>query len=252
MLVTGQRKFYNRRMSTAYDNRLTNMKRKHLLLKDHAHLVQPVETTYDETESDPTYCPTTMQSHCVQTSRTNPTVFSDDLMLSWTPIILIRNPVLIYESWLRAEGEPYPDLDSQYAKIYTTLRFQRYIFDWYTAHPDQPIQPIVLDADDVIERQDVVEKLCEAVGMDKERLLYAWEPTPTPAKFQANERFKRFLQSIQGSTGVDRSKTSHDVVLENRMEQWRETFGWDRAATLAKRVQESWPDYEYLRSMRLQ
>ncbi|KAK4635689.1 Pyrrolopyrazine biosynthesis cluster protein F [Fulvia fulva] len=225
--------------------------RKHLLLKDHAHLVQPVETTYDDTETAPTAQLNSTIGSYAQTWRTNPTVFSDSLMLSWTPIILIRNPILIFESWLRAEGDPYPDLESQYANIYTTLRFQRYIFDWYASHPDTPLEPIVLDADDVIERQHVVEKLCDAIGMDKEKLLYTWESTPMPAKFQANERFKRFLQSIQNSTGVDRSKVSGNVTLDDREEQWRETFGWDRALTLARRVRESWPDYEYLHSMRL-
>lgn len=62
---------------------------RHVILKDHTLLVTPVESTYGE-----------------EVMPTNPSIFSDDLMLSWRPIILIRNPILIYESWLRAEGEP--------------------------------------------------------------------------------------------------------------------------------------------------
>lgn len=177
-------------------------------------------------------------------------MLSDDMMLSWVPIVLIRNPILVYESWLRAEGEPYPDLNSQYSNIYTTLRFQRAVVDWYTSQ-DSSSPVIVLDADDVIERREVMEKLCELVGMDKDRLLYVWQATSTPAKFLSNVRFKRFLQTISDSTGVMPGKTSSGITLESREKKWIEEFGADRAAILRERVAESWPDYQYLRSMRL-
>ncbi|KAF7195489.1 hypothetical protein HII31_03083 [Pseudocercospora fuligena] len=211
-------------------------KQQHLLLKDHAHLVMPVEVTYGNDEI------------ATISKRTNPTIFSDALMLSWQPIILIRNPILIYESWLRAEGSPYPDLESQYAKIYTTLRFQRYIDDWYRAHH---VDPIILEADDVIERPDVLEKFCELTGMRKNELKYEWETTPVPAKFMSNERFRRFLQTIQDSTGIDNTRTSKGVKLEDRKVKWNEEFGVERAEVLARRVIESWPDYESLRERRL-
>jgi hypothetical protein len=181
----------------------------------------------------------------------NPTVLSNEQMLSWQPIILIRNPILVFESWLRAEGAPYPDLESRYAEIYTTMRFQRYILDWYESQAAGCIlKPVVLDADDIIERTDALEKLCELLGMDPARLMFEWKPTPTPKKFAGNERFKRFLRTIQESVGIDRARTSAGVTLESRQVQWRDAFGSERAEVLASRVREAWPDYEYLRAVR--
>ncbi|CZT21422.1 uncharacterized protein RCC_07285 [Ramularia collo-cygni] len=209
-------------------------KQKHVMLKDHTLLVTPVESTYGDVVMP-----------------TNPSIFPDTLMLSWRPVILIRNPILIYESWLRAEGEPYPNLESQYAKIYTTLKFQRAVFDWYRHHPECTLQPIVLNADDIIERQDVLERFCELVGMEKEKLVLSWKPSHAPAKFALNERFKRFLQTFQESTGIERSKSSVGITLEERQTQWRKEFGPERASMLVSRVVESWPDFQYLRSMRL-
>lgn len=145
----------------------------------------------------------------------------------------------------------YPDLNSQCAKIYTTLRFQRAVFDWYLRHPECSLKPIVLDADDIIERRDVMESFCDIVGMKKERLLLSWEASPTPEKFSANERLKRFLQTFQESTGIERSKASAGTTLEDREVEWRKEFGHERTTILAGRVIESWPDYHYLRSMRL-
>ncbi|KAF2758771.1 hypothetical protein EJ05DRAFT_510657 [Pseudovirgaria hyperparasitica] len=227
---------------------------RHLLLKDHAHLVTPVEVAYGDECVSPTRSSAIvngMNGLINSEAKSNPTIFSDELMLSWRPLFLIRSPILVFESWLMAEGEPYPDLESQYAKIYTTLRFQRHIFDWYKNHATASTTPIVVDADDVIEHPEVIGKLCDIVGMDKEQLLWAWEASPTPEKFLSNERFKRFLQSISDSVGIDRSKTSFGVTLEDRELDWKKTFGPERAAQLASRVNESWPDYEYLHSMKL-
>lgn len=180
-------------------------------------------------------------------------MFSDDFMLSLTPIILIRNPVLIYESWLRAEGDPYPDLDSQYARIYTTLSFQRRIFDWFDQQETKDGGPkcLVLDADDVISGPEAPQALCDAIGMDKTKLLWAWEPTPIPQKFQGNERFRRFVRTIMESTRIDASKSSKGILLSDRKKEWEEKFGTNRARILAKRVEDSWGDYEYLRARKL-
>jgi hypothetical protein len=46
-----------------------------------------------------------------------PTVLSNEQMLSWRSIILIRNLILVFESWLWAEGTPFPDLKSRYVEI---------------------------------------------------------------------------------------------------------------------------------------
>lgn len=96
-----------------------------------------------------------------------------------------------------------------------------------------------------------MEKFCGLVGMDKEKLLLSWEACPTPAKFSTNERFKRFVGTFYASTGVERCRSSAGATLEDREVLWKNMFGMERAAMLMDRVNESWPDYQFLRSKRL-
>lgn len=66
-----------------------------------------------------------------------------------------------------------------------------------------------------------------------------------------NKRFRRFLRTIQESTGIDHSKTSFGVRIEAREVLYKKWVGKESASVLIERVRESWADYEYLRSFRL-
>lgn len=185
----------------------------------------------------------------------NPTIFSDGEMLSWQPIILIRNPIAVFESWMRVMGTPFPDLDSRVSLLYTTFRHQRRIFDWYhksSSNSSTGKPPIVVDADDLIEGTEVPHQLCSLLGMSSEELLFQWdvEPPSTEPKGQ-KMRLQHFRDTIRNSTGVDRSKTSRDLDLESKKTEWAKMFGDERASVLAERVRMSWPDYEYLKAFRL-
>ena len=187
-------------------------------------------------------------------------------MLSWQPIILIRNPIAVFESWLRVEGRPYPEVNSALGRIYTTLKHQRRIFDWYDNRKQnrddaltEAKAPIVLDADDLIEDREALYKLCSSTGMCTDELILEWEAkvnSGAPSEgnlqhLQHLQQFEPFFRTIWNSTGVDRSKMAKDLDLANKQAEWLAMFGVDRATQLVERVNESWPDYEYLRSFRL-
>jgi hypothetical protein len=223
--------------------------KKHALLKEHSQMIAPAKSCYwgdpDGTSDSP---------------NRNPTILSDSLMLSWHPVVLIRNPILVYPSWLRAMGTPYLDLDSNFARATTTLRHQRRIVDWYRSQSDAcPV--VVLDADDVIERPEVMKKLCDITGMNRDELMFEWapasnlaadwEPQPDKAKAAEVEQFKRFTSTISASSSILSHKTSAGISLDGKEKEWVQEFGQDIAAALRLRVVESWPDYEYLRSLRL-
>jgi hypothetical protein len=212
-----------------------------VLIKEHANFIVPATHAYwKETEAS------------TQLSDFNPTIFSDAALLSWRPIILIRNPITVYESWLRAEGVPYPDLDGQYSRIYTTFEFQRRVYDWYLDNGNRKSTPIILDADEVIESREALCRLCETLGMDKDQLLFHWDAEDLAAgRAGCNERYGRYLRTIRDSTGVDISKSSKHVKFHEKKRGWTEEFGSEIAATLAQRVTDSWPDYEYMWSRRL-
>ncbi|SMR54941.1 unnamed protein product [Zymoseptoria tritici ST99CH_3D1] len=192
---------------------------------------------------------------------TNSTPFSDALMLSWTPIFIIRNPILTFESWSRAEGEPFADLTSCFARIPTTFTWYRSIVDWYRSQPGGGSQVVILDADDILETPRVMEKFCDVVGMDKEKLVREWTPASelnahtsvAPSRdVVPEEKARRFCHTINASSGIMSGKTSAGVTLKGREKEWIEEFGLEQAALLKGRVEEAWPDYEYLRALRLQ
>jgi hypothetical protein len=195
------------------------------------------------------------QSPRIQSShRGNPTIFSNAEMFSWQPVILIRNPMAVYESWLRAEGTPRPRLDAGFSLIYTTMQFQRRIFDWYRQKYDDgetDLFPIILDADDILECPESIDRLCHALGMDPGNLVFQWDAEPSSKIGDESNRIERYLRTIRGSTGIDRSKIAKDFDLVRKEAEWAKAFGHAEASFLAARVKESWPDYEHLRAFRL-
>ncbi|KAI6797978.1 hypothetical protein KC361_g3620 [Hortaea werneckii] len=200
--------------------------------------------------------------------RTNPTIFTDDQMLSWQPLFLIRHPLAVYSSWYRAEGRLAPDLDTAISRMYMTLRFQREILDWYLAQRQQDSRgkgtrvppPIVLDADDIIlsrpdDPDSPLHQLARSLHMDPSRLLFSW-PAEEAARtagagldpeLQQDERVERFLGTIRKSTGLDSSKVARAWDRETCARGWALGFGDVKAEKLLRRVEESQEDWDYLR-----
>jgi hypothetical protein len=60
------------------------------------------------------------------------------------------------------------------------LSITRELFDWFVAYSHASggsIQPILLDADDVINEPDVIVRLVEMTGLDLSKLQYTWNST---------------------------------------------------------------------------
>lgn len=227
-----------------------NLQRKHCLIKEHAFMVSPLPSASRQEQSQAISEPTQRSA-----PQKNPTVFSDEEMLSWQPLFLIRNPIAAYESWLRVEGSPYPDLTFAIGQIYTTLEHQRKTFDWYQQMSKLRCNgkaPMVIDADDLIDRPEVLHKLCSLTGMNRDELVFEWEakrPMENPS--ERMKRVERFHSSIWGSTGIDQSKTAKDLDLTTKEAEWSAMFGVELAKVLVERVEQSWPDYEYLKAHKL-
>lgn len=227
------------------------LQQKHCLVKNHAFMVMPAAHIFERQ--------TSLEDSKEQATKidrkTNPTIFSDDELFSWQPIILIRNPIAVYESWLRAEGDPSPDLDSVVASIYTTFKHQRRVFDWYHENVSSNgpgSLPVVIDADDLIEDPEVLHRLCSVLDMRTEEVLFQWDvETLPPELIGRSERLQNYCSTIRNSTGVLRDKSSRNLDLPSKKAAWSEMFGDEKAVGLAERVMMSWPDYGYLRAFKL-
>lgn len=176
-------------------------------------------------------------------------------MLSWTPVILLRHPAVTFESWYCAEGEP--DLASMrpIAETFTSYRLSRSIFDWYRNQSqgscEDVCDPIVLDANDIIDRRDILEKFCRRVGMDPHRLRFEWDRASSTQTQKSSSREKRFLRSIWNSTGVDSSKTSRNLDMSEKEDEWNKRFGPETATFLITHVNEALTDYNYIMAAKL-
>ncbi|KAL4750529.1 hypothetical protein BDW72DRAFT_193748 [Aspergillus terricola var. indicus] len=183
--------------------------------------------------------------------KTNPTIFPDSFLKSWKPIFLIRHPALSFESWYRAEsGARHVDISDKSWAFYTSFQYSRQLYDWFIANTsEQASIPIVVDADDILEKRSTIEALCSSLGMDTQHILYEWEVIQPP--HGASCRELKFMSEYWNSTSIDTSKTSRGLDMAAKYTRWLDDFGRDVADELWKLVEEAMPDYDYLKSRKI-
>lgn len=195
-------------------------------------------------------------------SELNPTLLSDEFLLTWQPVFLIRHPALTIPSLFRAYGDIGPIDDSACEaaemRVKTTFRFSRQLFDWYVGRFEQPskqegFRPIVIDAVDAINDQQLVRKFAEMVGLDTNRLIFNWSKVSQQDGGKIGDVVsERMRSTIDSSTGIIKTKAPQDLDISAEANAWRDEFGQEHAQLIETWVREAMPDYEYLRSRRLQ
>jgi hypothetical protein len=186
-------------------------------------------------------------------SKTNPTIFPDAFVSSFRPIFLIRHPALSFESWYRAESAArHVDISDKAWSFYTTFQYSRAMYDWYLSRAtteDSDSTPIVIEADDMMEKRSTMDTLCDLLGMDKACVPHEWDVIEAPVG--AGCRELKFMSGYWNSTAIDRSKSSRGLDLAGRRAAWREEFGAEVGEELWRLVQAAMPDYEYLKERRI-
>ncbi|PWY81961.1 hypothetical protein BO70DRAFT_379909 [Aspergillus heteromorphus CBS 117.55] len=198
----------------------------------------------------------TVTSSCLN-SCLNHTVLPDEYLQTFWPTFLIRHPALVYPSMYRVLS----DVSAQSANIERMLQaainlgWVRSLYDWYATREESSMcaeensrGPVILDADDIIARPEVVHRYCEIVGLDPTKLRFTW----ADIKHEDHPAGERFLSTLRDSSGVDSSKVAGTIDLVRESQRWREEFGETAGGRLMEMVQAAMPDYEYLRSRRLQ
>ncbi|RYP11825.1 hypothetical protein DL767_011440 [Monosporascus sp. MG133] len=190
-------------------------------------------------------------------SKLNLTALPDAFLKTWNPTFLIRHPAMVFPSYYRAVlsnivVDGFKRETNDLADSEVTLRWVRSLYDFYAAHfPEGSPWPVVLDADDVMQSQELVARYAAMAGLDPEKLRFTWEKVPQEAveKMPAHER--RMLSSIIASDGVDKSKLAGNIDIAKEAIKWRNEFGEEAGAKMERWVRDAMPDYEYLRSKRL-
>jgi hypothetical protein len=194
-------------------------------------------------------------------SHMNPTKLPDAWMRSWIPIFLIRHPALVFESWYRREQDASVDVQDWKFAIFTSFGMLRSIFDYYllSHSPDtresSSLQlhpkPFVLDASNLLKGDPALEALCELTGMNKEDLLFEWEPKSEDNTPACSSRHQRFLETLWNSSGIEATRLTSRVDLAEKRKEWDSLFGPEVASALACRVDQAMPDYRYLSSFKV-
>ncbi|KAG7085928.1 hypothetical protein E1B28_003459 [Marasmius oreades] len=213
------------------------------LIKEHIFYMMHAEKTYEclgQAVSSPRTKPTVDD-----TPSTNLTFLPDNFLLTFTPVFIIRHPARAFPSSLRAHSRSTGGnvFDTDFPAN-ATFKFSRILLDWYTARSPSKL-PVVIDGDKLVDdTKRQMERLCERLGIDEERIRYNWD---SKEDHGYGKVWDAYYEEIQNSTGVVRTKeTMGAPVLEEEMKKWEKEWDEGVAIKLKEFVESAMDDYEYL------
>ena len=109
--------------------------------------------------------------------------------------------------------------------------------------------PIVVEADDMLEKSSTIMKLCSSLGMDTQYIPDKWDVIQAPDN--AGRRELSFMDDYWKSTSIDRSKSSRGLDMVAKYTKWQADFGPEIANELLIIVEKAMPDYNYLKSKKI-
>lgn len=192
---------------------------------------------------------------------TNPTLLPDEFMLSFAPIFLIRHPALVFPSWYRVGRKTMgAEVDDAEFPVDASFRWTRILYEWYENSWSQAIlcpsssqrfRPTIIDADDIMEKNQVLKELCDQLGINFGYLTFQWEPMEATKIAQQDPDAAPFLSTLQQSTSVEMDKHSGNLEIDREVLKWQTEFGAEVAQALLRYVELAMVDYLYLKSRRL-
>ncbi|EAS35829.3 uncharacterized protein CIMG_01183 [Coccidioides immitis RS] len=244
-----------------------------VFVKEHSYLLlEPVhQFKFHYGEDSVTEGPWTLDVHesygtNLTRSEGNITLLPDEFLDTWNPIFLIRHPALMFPSFYRAMVDVHKMDDREVdddmwvdMNILMSLYCPRTTYDWYAkrrgkagdSEDQRDVCPIVVDADDVINHPEVVLKLSDKIGLDRDSLRFTWEAKIIKEDGEINLKSQRMLSTLAASQAVLKDKAAGNIDIDVEAKKWREEFGEKVAENLNRLVRSSMPDYEYLKDKRM-
>lgn len=201
-----------------------------------------------------------VDSFCIMagiTTKTNPTFLPDYILTSVIPIFTIRHPALVVESWYRTESRALePHTSAKIWRFLPSYDFLREVYDWFLQRcPEQmqgnrgqgPFHPIIIEADDILEENQTIEKLCKLINMESALVPSEWDVQELPT----DAYIRSYVQGLFTSTSIDKSKSGKGLDLQHKYQDWRDEFGTETADYLITLTERDLANYFYLREKRL-
>ncbi|EPE29790.1 hypothetical protein GLAREA_00950 [Glarea lozoyensis ATCC 20868] len=193
-------------------------------------------------------------------SSLNETVMPDEFLNVISPVFLIRHPALSFPSFERQmRGMPYEIVKSVQVerRIAMTYKFTRSLFAYFTArfekHPaaDGVKWPLVIDADDLIQHEELVVEVGELMGMGREKMRFTWEKATQEYLDGLPTPMLSMLGTLHASTGIQTDKLSKGIDIDVEAKKWKVEFGEEAGKEIEELVRVAMPDYEFLKGRRM-
>lgn len=181
----------------------------------------------------------------------NFTSIPDELLLhpDTIPVLTIRDPRLAVPSAYRvltsfgfahASGRPN-------FLVSTSLLWQRNLYDFFTSHD---VQPLIIDADDMMTDPFFPALVCEKLGLDPDQACSRWERITEEEKAELHPMVYASQKHLLESEGVDASRAATNTDFDVEEEGWDAEFGEDTGMA-REMVDLGMEHYLYLRERRL-
>jgi len=178
---------------------------------------------------------------------TNHSVLPDNLLLSVTPVFLIRNPILMIPSFCRTIT---PEEITPAKLAVTTLLWSRRMYEWYVAKDPRFAvstgeRPLVINSADFMASSAGREQIAVAMGLDPKKVLSSWSAMTEEEKAAESKTSVRMGKTLQSSTHLMAEKAA---VGDEGWERWKAEFGEEKASILKEVVDEETFHWEFLKS----
>lgn len=162
--------------------------------KEHIVCLLQQDLILNAIRSDPSAEPSEVKS--------NPTCIPDQILESFTPIFVIRRPILMVDSLYRCQlpvmGQLPTDEDFD---VMGTFRFTRILFDYFKSKGSTPA--LVEAVDFIYNNKPTMDKLCSKIGIDPEGIKDTWDPIPEEY-FPYHHVAVAFTGDMMRSSGIER------------------------------------------------
>jgi hypothetical protein len=181
----------------------------------------------------------------------NCTMIPADLLLrpGTVPILLIRDPRVVIPSAVQVLGKmnvPHAGGRTNFIEV-TSHVWTRLIYDFFISHG---VQPLVVDADDIMTGQDFVRNLCTRAGLDPAQAVFEWSVVSPAEKEKIHPMQWASQSTLYESSGLRPELAAKNRDLDAEMKRWEDDFPGD-AETMREMLELATPNYQYLYEKRL-
>lgn len=167
------------------------------------------------------------------------------------PIFTIRHPGVMVPSIWKAISEVEGGSPVS-VKFSSTLRWSRMLYDWYVEKgPAHGIEPIVMDAEDYMTNKATTQELCRRVGLDPEAVIDTWPKTSDEELKSMFHLAAKMKNDLLKSDGLIAKESTASFDMAKARQEWVSKYGEKVAAELEELVEQTMPDYDYLKARKL-